>query len=287
MGAPAGPAAPAARTTTTGATTTRSSGTSAWLDLSTTDTARTVQFYGGVFGWQFEDLGEGFGHDHLIRSGGALVGGLMNVAGMTGPAGDALPPEWGVYLSVDDADARTARAQEAGAAAIVPPDAISETGRMAIIQDPTGAGIGLWQAGTLDGYEFTGRPGSPVWFELMTHRYDDAAAFYTAVSDAELVPMGEEMDEGEDDFRYATNGSGESASWGLCDAAGMMPEEAMGWRVYFGVESTEQALAKVRELGGSVLDGPIDSPFGRITTIADPEGASFQISAMSEATTEG
>ena len=99
--------------------------------------------------------------------------------------------------------------------------------------------------------------------------------------------MGEEMDEGEDDFRYATNGSGESASWGLCDAAGMMPEEAMGWRVYFGVESTEQALAKVQELGGSVLDGPIDSPFGRITTIADPEGASFQISAMSEATTEG
>ena len=102
-----------------------------------------------------------------------------------------------------------------------------------------------------------------------------------------LTPMGEAMDEDGDGFRYATNGSGESASWGLCDAAGMMPEEAMGWRVYFGVESTEQALAKVQELGGSVLDGPIDSPFGRITTIADPEGASFQISAMGEAISEG
>ena len=153
---------------------------------------------------------------------------------------------------------------------------------MAIIQDPTGAGIGLWQAGTLDGYEFTGRPGSPVWFELMAHRYD-AAAFYTAVFDAELVPMGE----GGDDVRDTTNGPGESASWGLRDAAGMMPEEAMGWRVYFGVESTEQALAKVRKLGGSVLDGPVDSPFGRITTVADPEVASFRISAMGEATTEG
>ena len=51
--------------------------------------------------------------------------------------------------------------------------------------------------------------------------------------------------------------------------------------------STESALARVRELGGSVLDGPIDSPFGRITTIADPEGATFQISAMSEAVPEG
>ena len=61
----------------------------------------------------------------------------------------------------------------------------------------------------------------------------------------------------------------------------------MGWRVHFGVECTEQALQRVRKLGGSVLDGPIDSPFGRITTVADLEGASFQISAMSEATTEG
>ncbi|MEO2096413.1 MAG: VOC family protein [Brachybacterium sp.] len=170
---------------------------------------------------------------------------------MTGPGGDALQPEWGVYLSVDDADARTARAQEAGAAVIVPPDATSETGRMTIIQDPTGAGIGLWQAGTLDGYEFTGKPGSPVWFELMTHRYDDAAAFYTAVFDAELVPMGEGMDEGGDDVRYTTNGPGESASWGLCDAAGMMPEDAMGWRVHFGVECTEQALQRVRSSAGA------------------------------------
>lgn len=263
----------------------RSTGTGAWLDLSITDTARAVRFYGGLFGWEFEDLGESFGHYHLIRSGGALVGGLMNVAGMTGPTGETLPPTWRVYLSVDDADARTAKAQAAGGTVVVPPDAISEMGRMSVILDATGAPLGLWQAGTLDGYEFTGAPGSPVWFELMSHRYDEAAAFYTEVFDAELVPMGEETDG--DDFRYATNGSGENASWGLCDAAGMMPEDATGWRIYFGVESTEQALARVREFGGSVLDGPIDSPFGRITTIADPEGASFQISAMSEALPEG
>ncbi|MGP9583055.1 VOC family protein, partial [Brachybacterium sp. AOP35-5H-19] len=144
---------------------TRSTGTSTWLDLSITDTDAAKAFYGGLFGWEFEDLGESFNHYHLIRNGGALVGGLMNVSGMTCPAGDPLPPEWGVYLAVDDADARTAKATAAGGTVMVPPDAISDSGRMSVVLDATGAPIGLWQAGNLEGYEFTGTPGSPVWFE--------------------------------------------------------------------------------------------------------------------------
>ncbi|MGO1569591.1 MAG: VOC family protein [Brachybacterium sp.] len=263
----------------------RSTGTSTWLDLSITDTDAAKAFYGGLFGWEFEDLGESFNHYHLIRNGDALVGGLMNVSGMTCPAGDPLPPEWDVYLAVDDADARTAKAAAAGGMVIVPPDAISDSGRMSVILDATGASIGLWQAGDLEGYEFTGTPGSPVWFELMTHKYDEAVAFYTEVFDAQLVPMEEEMSG--PDFRYATNGPGESASWGLCDATGMMPEDATGWRVYLGVDSSDTAIARVEELGGRVLDGPTPSPFGTIATIADPEGATFQISAMGEAAPEG
>lgn len=264
---------------------TRSTGTSTWLDLSITDTEAAKAFYSGLFGWEFEDLGESMNHYHLIRNDGALVGGLMNVSGMTCPAGDPLPPEWSVYLAVDDADTRTAKATEAGGTVIVPPDAISDAGRMSVVLDATGAPIGLWQAGTLEGYEFTGTPGSPVWFELMTHWYDEAAAFYTEVFDAQLVPMAEEMSG--PDFRYATNGAGESASWGLCDATRMMPEDATGWRIYLGVDSSAAAIARVEELGGSVLDGPMPSPFGTVATIADPEGATFQISAMAEAVPEG
>lgn len=262
-------------------------GTTAWLDLAAQDLSAVIPFYTGLFGWDLEDLGEEFGGYHLVRSGGKLVGGAMSVAGMTCPEGTPLPSEWGVYLAVDDVDARVEKAVAAGGGIIVPADDIGDHGRMAVVLDAVGAPIGMWQPRELEGYEFTGAPGSPVWCELMTHRYDDASAFYTAVFDAELVPMAEEMDDDGSGFRYATNGPGEGASWGLCDAAGMMPEDAMGWRVYFGVETTDPALERVRELGGRVLDGPIDSPFGRITTIADPEGASFQISAMSEAVPEG
>ena len=264
---------------------TRTTGTSTWIDASVTDLASAKAFYTGLFGWELEDLGENFGHYHLIRNGGALVGGLMDVTGLTYPDGEPLVAEWAVHLTVDDIDARAAAATERGAKLLMPIADIGSSGRTGTILDPTGALVGMWQAGDLEGYEFTGDPGSPVWFELMTHEFDAASAFYTAVFDANLVPMSEPMTD--DDFRYSTNGPGESASWGLGDATGVMPKEAAGWRVYFGVESSEAALAKVTQLGGTILDGPVDSPFGRIATIADPFGATFQISAMSEAVEEG
>ncbi|UYG16882.1 VOC family protein [Brachybacterium huguangmaarense] len=263
---------------------TRSTGTSTWLDLDTHDLAAASAFYAGLFGWTFEDTGEQFGHYQIIRKDGALVGGAMDVSGMTCPDGDPLPPSWDVYLAVDDLDARLAAATEHGATVIVQPMDIGESGRMAAVLDATGANIAFWEAKDLDGYEFTGKPGSPVWFELMTHRFDEASAFYTAVVDANLVAMGDPTD---DSMRYATNGPGDSASWGLCDASGIMPAEATGWRIYFGVESSDAAVERIRELGGSLLDGPVDSPFGRIATVADPEGATFQICAMSEAVAEG
>ncbi len=264
---------------------TRTTGTSTWLDLSTRHLESAKTFYTGLFGWAFEDLGDDFGHYHLIRNDGALVGGLMDVSGMTCPEGGELSSEWGIFLAVDDVDTRLAEVTASGGTVVVPAENVGDSGRMAVVLDPTGAMVGLWQARELEGYEFTGSPGSPVWFELMAHHFDDAAAFYTAVFDADLVPMSEPMDDA--DFRYVTNGPGETASWGLGDATGVMPEDAAGWRVYLGVAACDAAVEKVKELGGSLLDGPVDSPFGRIATVADPEGASFQICAMSEGVAEG
>ena len=264
---------------------TATTGTSAWIDVSAHDFAASKEFYTGLFGWTFEQLGDEFNSYNLIRNGDALVGGAMDVTGMTCPLGNPIPSEWSVYLTVDDLDARLQKAEQHGAIIAMGADQVGDSGRMAMLIDPTGATICMWEPKDLDGFDFTGQPGSPVWFELMTHKFDEASAFYTAVFDANLVSMSEQMDD--DSFRYVTNGPGETASWGLGDATGVMPEDAAGWRVYLGVESADAAVAKVEELGGRLLDGPVDSPFGRIATIADPEGATFQICAMSEAVAEG
>ena len=259
---------------------TRPIGTTTWLDLGTTDLPAAQEFYTGLLGWEFEDAGEEYGHYRMIRSNGTLVGGAMDITGFTGPDGDPLPSEWTVYLAVDDLDARVATAQAAGAQIIVPPTVAGDAGSFAIVLDPAGYPIGLWQAGDIEGYEFTAATGTPVWFESMTHDFDAAARFYTEVLDAELVPMGSGgMDE---DFRYSTNGSPDAATWGLGDATGVIPEGEGGWRIYFAVDSCDPAVERITELGGKLLDGPVDSPFGRIATVADPTGASLQICAMSE-----
>lgn len=264
---------------------TRTTGTATWLHFGTTDMAGAKAFYSGLFGWEFEDSGPETHHYQMITKDGALVGGGMDTTGIPGPDGGALPSRWDTFLAVDDVDARVEKAQDAGGTLLMPVAAAGSAGGYGMVQDPTGSVVGLWQGCGIEGYEFTGKPGSPVWFELMTHGFDEASSFYSAVVDADLRPMSEPMED--DSFRYVTNGPGESASWGLGDATGVMPPEAAGWRVYFGVNSSDAAIATVLELGGQVLDGPVDSPFGRIATIAAPDGATFQICAMSEAVPEG
>lgn len=261
----------------------RTTGEATWLEYNSTDFAASKDFYTGLFGWTFEDCGEAMGHYVMVRNGDSLVGGAMDVAGMTCPEGGEVPTCWSVYLAVDDLDARVAKVTEHGGRVWVQPMDVEGAGRMSWVADPNGAAFGLWQAGGTDGYDFTGQPGSPVWFELMTYGFDAAQEFYRAVLDVEFTAM--EGGDGEDHgIRYSTNGAGDDAQWGMCDATTFMPEDATGWRIYLGVEATDAALAKIEALGGKLLDGPEDSPFGRICTVADPQGATFQICAMSEAT---
>lgn len=251
-----------------------------WVDFGSTDFAASKAFYEQFFGWNLTDSGEAMAHYHMIDKDGDLVGGGMSVAGMTCPDGEPLPSEWGVFLAVDDVDATFERAIAAGAHQVAPPMDAGAAGRHAIILDPTGALIGLWHGNEVDGFVFSGKPATPAWFELMTQDYDTASKFYTDVFGADLVPM----PAGDSGFRYATNGPQETGTYGICDAAGVVPAEVGSyWRTYFIVDGCDAAVARVKELGGSLLDGPEDSPFGRIATVADPAGASFQIVSPDEA----
>lgn len=265
---------------------TRTVGTPTWIDFGSTDFPASKAFYEQLFGWEFADSGEQFGHYNMITKDGALVGGGMNVAGMTCPEGDQIPSSWDVYLTVDDVDARVQKAVENGATVIVEPGDAGPAGRFAMVLDPTKAPIGLWKGGDTEGYEFSGNPGTPVWFELMTQDFDASSEFYTEVFDFNPVSMSTPMDD--TSFRYSTNGPEAEASSGMCDASGFIPAEVGSfWRVYFCVESCDPAVERVQELGGKLLDGPEDSPFGRLATVADPAGAMFQICAPSEAVQEG
>ena len=148
----------------------------------------------------------------------------------------------------------------------------------ALSRVPVGAVLGLWEPGRYGGFELPLTTGTPVWFETLTTGFDRALGFYRDVLGWDIAWMGGEEGGSEGGVRYVTHGAGDAAVAGLCDASDWLPEGAPSfWRVYFSVEDTDRALERIQELGGELVDGPMDSPFGRLATVRDPFGAMFQI----------
>jgi uncharacterized protein len=115
-------------------------GALAWNELDTRDVPAAKDFYGTVFGWQFEDAElEGMGAYTSIRLGDGVVGGMLDV---TGRVPDEVPANWLVYFAVEDVDASVAKAGELGGSAVFGP-IDSPAGRLAVLADPWGAGFAV------------------------------------------------------------------------------------------------------------------------------------------------
>ena len=243
---------------------TRPLGTPTWIDLGSNDFASTKAFYEGLFGWRFDDAGEEYGHYCMVYNGDALVGGAMDTSGMTGPDGAPLPSRWDVYLAASDIDQRVELAKQHGAQVLMEPPMPEPPDGSSMLLDPSGAVVGLWAAGGRGGVRVRRQARRP---RLV--RADDAQVRRRRrVLHRRVRLRLRQRDHehgGGSDFRYATNGPEQEASSGIFDTSVFPDGGDAYWRAYIAIESTDAALAKVKELGGTVLDGPDDSPFGRIT----------------------
>ncbi|MDO5495231.1 MAG: VOC family protein [bacterium] len=265
-------------------------GSPVWIDLGSNDLEKAKEFYRELFGWNYTSTGDDFGGYLMVDSGrgdaASAVGGMGPNMGMDGEAIDQ-PAWWTIYLGVDDIEQACAEVTAHGGMVFVPPMPIGDMGRMAIVGAPSGASFGLWETGSFGGIEFSPEPGTPVWFEAMTLDFARDAEFYAAVLGWENVPMADEDDaSGSEEYPdvqdneggYVTNFA--DATAGLCEANAWLPEGMPSyWRAYFRVEDVDATVARVQELGGSLVDGPVDSPFGRLATVTDAEGAMFQVIA--------
>src|SRR6476469_9949230 len=159
-------------------------GTPSWAELVTPDQKAAQEFYGPLFGWDFNDFDMGENGHYYIGTvqGDDVVGVSGQMPGMEGH-----PAFWGVYLAVDDVDATTAKVEGAGGTVDAGPFDVNDNGRMAALQDPTGARINLWQAKETVGTVRANEPGTPVWNECITPDVDRAVKFY-----AEVLGMGAE-----------------------------------------------------------------------------------------------
>src|SRR3954471_7657685 len=146
-----------------------------WIDLGTPDMDASIAFYGALFGWTAEVGPPEFGGYANLSKDGRKVAGLMPLMS------PEQPPVWSTYLRVDDADATAKLVQDNGGTTIAPPMDVADLGRMAVFIDPSGAAIGIWQAGTHTGAETIDSEGTFAWAELSTRDQAAALPFYEAV----------------------------------------------------------------------------------------------------------
>lgn len=244
-------------------------GVPSWVDLSSSDPDAAAAFYAALLGWDTPEGAPEFGGYRVCTLNG------RSVAGIAGQM-EAGPSAWMTYINTSSVDDTLARATAAGAKTLMAPMDVGGNGRMAVLADPTGAVIGLWQPASHIGAQMVNEVGAWCWSELLATDVDDAIRFYPAAFGWGTKPS-------------PPDGPLQYMEWtvGGAPVAGMMPQPAdmppgtpPFWGPYFVVADTDAALAKVTELGGQKYMGPMDIEIGRFAVCADPTGAVFNIIAL-------
>ena len=214
-------------------------GAPCWIDVFSSDTAKTRGFYDQLFGWKSEEAGPEYGgYITFAKDDVGVAGGMAN------DGSQGAPDAWTVYLAVEDADATVAAVQANGGQVFVPAMDVADLGRMAVIADPGGASVGIWQPGTHKGFGVLAEPGTPSWFELHTGAYDAVVAFYREVFGWDTHVAGDSPE-----FRYTTLGEGEGQLAGVMDTSVYAPAGTPSfWTIYFGTDDTDASVARAVEL---------------------------------------
>ena len=241
-------------------------GVPCWADVMATDVRKSGAFYTAVLGWAVPEPEEQWGGYVTAEAAGQMVAGI-------GPVQEGTRAAWTLYLATDDAEDVVARAPEHGGTVVGPVTDVGPLGRMAILSDPSGAVFGIWQAGTMIGASLVNEPGGLIWEDLRSTDPDAARSFYGALFGYQYDSL--EM-AGPDyttfklpDEPYVLGGMG-----GLMGLPDGTPSH---WLVYFQVSDTDAATAAAEQAGGTVVAPAMDTPFGRMACLADPDGATFMV----------
>ncbi len=244
-------------------TTSFNEGAPCWADLGVPDLEAAKQFYSAVLGWDYFDPGPEAGGYLIATRNGRQVAGI----------GPLMSPEqpvaWTIYLWSDDVDATVKLIRDAGGSITMEPMDIMDQGRSALAIDPAGAAFGLWQGKAQRGAELMGEHGAFSWFELTTRDTPAARDFYSTVFGYTYEPV-EGMD-------YHIIQVGAQQVGGIMGPMEGMPELPPHWSVYFEVDDTDVAVARVLEHDGQVLVEPEDTPYGRMAVVQDRFGAGFNV----------
>jgi uncharacterized protein len=264
-------------------------GVPCWIDTSQPDPDAAVEFYGGLFGWEFENVmppGSG-GKYFLARLDGRDVAAVSSIS-------ESAPQiaTWDTYVRVDSADETASKVRDAGGRVVKEPFDVMGSGRMAVVADPEGATFCVWQAKAFRGAEVVNEPGSLNFNDLNTRDVEGAKSFYGAVFgwktlESEggfgmwtLPGYGDHLERDDPDLRKRLAEFGgpvgfEDVVASVSPIPDDQPDVPAHWGITFAVDDADATAKKASELGGTVVVPPFDAPWVRMTVLADPHGATF------------
>jgi predicted enzyme related to lactoylglutathione lyase len=288
-------------------------GVPCWVEASEPDPEAALDFYGGLFGWEFEDVmplsSEG---QYFIARGETRGSSIFDLAGEK-HGGDvaalrsipeAAPPMavWNTYFWVDSADEAASKVRDAGGGIATEPFDFVDACRMAVCTDPDGAAFGVWEAREHKGARLVNDPGALVFNGLNTRDVQGARSFYGAVFGWQTGTIGGGAEgwtlPGYGDWLEREHHPGlrnqmaeagapegfEDVVASIIPMADDQPDTPAHWSVTFAVDDADAAAKKATELGGKVIVPPFDGPWStstytiRVTVLADPQGATFAAS---------
>ncbi len=245
-----------------------------WYDLMTEDLDSAQDFYKKLVGWSTQPW-DGPKPYTMWVNGETRLGGIVALPEEAKAAG--APPHWLSYVATPDVDATAERAKELGGNVMHGPEDIPKVGRYAVIADPQGAVFAVYKSsGEMPGSDEPAQVGEFSWHELATSDSDGAFEFYRSLFGWETK---ETMDMGEMGS-YNMYGVPELGFplGGIYNKPEEMPVSA--WLYYIKVDDVNTAVDKVKELGGKILNGPMEVPGGSGDLIAqcmDSQGAAFAL----------
>jgi predicted enzyme related to lactoylglutathione lyase len=238
-------------------------GTFCWADLGTTDADAAKAFYTSVFGWEAVDAPAGeAGTYTTFKLDGSDIAAMYE---MGEEERTSLTPHWSSYVSVEDVDSLAPRVLELGGEVLAHPFDVMQSGRMTALKDPTGATVHLWQPREQAGAGRVNDAGCMVWNELATPDPARARDFFAGLLGWELEPE--------------ESGYGVIKNKGELNGGIRPPQEGepTHWLVYFTATKVDDTIKTIRDGGGSVIAGPMDTPVGRVAAVRDPQGAAFAL----------
>jgi uncharacterized protein len=260
------------------------------VDTSQPDPEAAVDFYRGLFGWEFEDVmpPESGTKYFVARLRGRDVAAVGSI-----PEGALQTAMWRTYFWVDSADETVSKVREAGGRVVMEPfDVEPDAGRMAVFTDPEGAEFRVWQAKQNKGAQLVNEPGSLNLNGLNTRDVEGAKSFYGSVFGWRTITLdaglelwtlpgfGDFLERDNPDLRRQMAEA--DAPKRFEDVVGSInpipddqPDTPAHWSVTFAVDDADATAAKAAKLGGKVIVPPFDAPWVRMTVIGDPQGATF------------